>query len=422
MARPAAVVTALLAAPLLVGAAIGALADNGGGGFPGAVEFGSNRGVSPSDRTTAEFAAATRSCGPLPSTDHFAPVAGADEPDLALEPVAPLSLASTMAFLPDGTALVGQQTGQVWRLADGGLSASPVLDLSADTAIRDDQGLLGLAVDPAAEWLYVNHTNGLGDNVLRAYPLVGSVPDPLREERIVEVDQPTRQHNGGGLAFGPDGLLYATFGDGGGLGDPYRNSQDPSTVLGSVVRFEARPGAIPPAVPAPDNPFTGGPRDSAWSWAYGTRNPFRFSFDRETGDLWIPDVGQQCTEEINVLTPDDAGANLGWNVLEGDRPFLCEPDDLPDRHDPVFTYRHDVGICAVVGGFVYRGTAIPALVGRYMFTDYCNGQIVALDPGTGEVVRWVDARVERPVSLAEDPDGELWVTSLVDGVVRLVPA
>lgn len=420
MARPVAVVAAILVAPLLTGAAVLAIADNEGGGFPGAVEFGSNRGVSPGDRTTEEFLTATASCGPLPAGDHFAPIAGDDEPDLELVPVADIELAAVMTFLPDGSALVGRQTGQVVHLVDGEPADLPVIDLSADTATKDDQGLLGLAVDPEGAWLYLHHTDALGDSIVRAYPIRNGLPDPYGEETILRVDQPTRQHNGGALAFGPDGYLYVTFGDGGGLGDPYRNAQDPATVLGSVVRFQPLPGSIPPAAPAIDNPFVGGPRDSAWSWAYGTRNPFRFSFDPETGDLWLPDIGQQCVEEINVLTPDDAGANLGWNVIEGDRPFLGTAEDLPDRLDPVFTYRHDVGLCAIVGGVVYRGAAIPELQGRYVFTDYCNGQLVALDPATGDVVRWPETRVERAVSITADPDGELWVTSLEDGVFRLV--
>lgn len=407
------------AVPVLITSVVLGIVDNAGGGA-GPLQFASATGVRVDDETTAEYRAATASCGPLPSA-HFAATAGPGDPQLRLEPVLDLPGASAMAFLPDGRAFVAQLTGAIWAMDPSGrLSDAPVVDLSARTKAVSDAGMLGLAVDPAGEWLYVHHNDERGDGTVRAYPLEDGVPDPSGGTVLMVVDQPSTQHNGGDVRFGPDGYLYVTFGDGGGLGDPFHNSQDLSTVLGSLVRLEPRPGEDPPARPAPGNPWEDGPGDAAWAYLYGTRNPFRFSWDRETGDLWIPDLGQQCVEEINVVPAGSGGGqNLGWSVVEGTRPFLGEVDDVVDHHAPLFEYRHDVGLCAVVGGFVYRGAAVEELRGRYVFTDLCDGAVMTLDPVSLVATRHPTAATSRPVAFAEDPAGELYVLSLEDGVFRL---
>jgi glucose/arabinose dehydrogenase len=344
---------------------------------------------------------------------------------LRVSPLGAARLPAALALDPTraGRAFLGERAGRV-RVVDGStFRRDVVLDLTADTNSDGDGGLLAMAVDPAGKWLYVYRTTVGQDDVITAYPLDGGgLPDVDGEVVVVEVDHPrSPMHHGGALGFGPDGFLYIGFGDGGGLGDPRGNAQDPSTLLGKVIRIDPTPGAAEPyRVPA-DNPFVGRDRWRPEIWLLGLRNPFRLTFDAATGDLWVGDVGQSCWEELDRLRPEDAGANLGWDHREGTAAF--EGGDVPGRSvEPVHTYSHRGGNCAVVAGVVLRGAALPSLDGWILYTDYCNGRIMAFRPGAGgEPPRLFDtgARVDRPVAIAWGPDGGVWVLSLEGPVYRL---
>lgn len=379
---------------------------------------------------------ATTIAAPLPreeTPEHMRAVEPCDRPDdigidtlgptaadFELDEIVVTEQPTIVTFTTDGTMLIGSRTGVISRWSGTG-DPEVVLDLSDDTAAENDQGLLGLTVSPDGAWIYINRTDGDGDSLISAFPVTtdGQVDDD--EHQILRVDQPSRLHNGGDLAFAPDGTLYASFGDGGGLGDRFQNAQDFSTVLGAVIRITPRPGEDPPHVAPADNPFVNVDGVDARIWANGVRNPFRFSFDEPTQTLWLADLGQQCIEEINALGPDEAGANLGWNVFEGDGPFLGELAEGQVHRAPEHAYWHTGRWCAVIGGHVYRGEAIESLVGSYVFTDLCGGGIgVAPADGSGLVA--YPLPVERPVDITADADGELYIVTIGGPIYRLVPS
>lgn len=347
---------------------------------------------------------------------------------LVTRPIGSATAPAALAVDPaSGTrAFLGERGGRVRLVAGGRIGRGIVLDLSADTQQAGDGGLLGLALDPDGGWLYVYRTDRSQDDVITAYPLDGDgLPVAAGEVVVLEVDHPTSpMHHGGAFAFGPDGYLYAGFGDGGGLGDPRGNAQDGGTLLGKIVRIDPTPGGAEPyAVPA-DNPFVG--RDG-WRpeiWVLGVRNPFRLNFDTATGDLWLGDVGQSCWEELDVLAAADGrspGANLGWDHREGTAAF--EGGGVPGQGlEPVHSYGHRGGFCAVVAGVVVRGNLTPELDGWFLFTDFCKGRIMAFHPGSDtEPPRLLDtgAHVERPVAIVVGPDSAPWVLSLEGTVSRL---
>ncbi len=307
-------------------------------------------------------------------------------------------------------------------LSGGDVADEPVLDISDRTTTDGERGLLGLAVSPGGDELYVSYTNLDGDSRLDAYAVDGGVVDPGSRRELLAVDQPYSNHNGGNVVLGPDGMLYLGLGDGGSAGDPQGNGQDRSTLLGSLLRIDPRPtGDDAYSIPE-GNPFVGEGDARPEIWAYGLRNPWRFSFDRETGDLWIADVGQSALEEINFAPAGEgAGANYGWNLREGTEPY--NGGQRPDRNvDPIGQYSHDDG-CSITGGFVYRGQALPALRGAYVYTDLCAGDLRALAQRDGEVTQQAGLGVDvaQPVSFGEGPDGELYVLSLSGDVLRLAP-
>jgi glucose/arabinose dehydrogenase len=239
---------------------------------------------------------------------------------------------------------------------------------------------------------------------------------------VLFVQQPFSNHNGGNLAFGPDGHLYIGLGDGGSAGDPFGNGQSISTPLGKMLRISPRPsGGEPYGIPR-DNPFAGREGARPEIWAYGLRNPWRFSFDRETGDLWIGDVGQNAWEEIDVAPAGSPGGlNFGWDLFEGSHPF--EGGDAGDALGPVHEYPIGLG-CAVTGGYVYRGEDIPELVGAYVFADFCRGALEAfvLRDGRATQHRELGPVVQSVASFGEDAAGELYALSLSGPVYRIVPA
>ncbi len=327
----------------------------------------------------------------------------------------------------NGVALVTEQSGLIWtiNLADpSGSEAAGFLDLTGRVSSRrSEEGLLGLALDPADEGLmYVYYSaERPRRSVVSRFALApdGSWADLDSELVILEVEQPYANHNGGQIAFGPDGYLYVGLGDCGTAGDPLGSGQDTSTLLGSILRIDVSRAAPdePYAIP-PDNPFAqGGGRGEIW--AYGLRNPWRFSFDRETGELWTGDVGQNRWEEIDLIV---RGGNYGWNVLEGNHCFgVRDGCDPTGTVLPVWEYSLDGQPCSVIGGYVYRGSSIPWLRGVYVYGDFCSGEVFGLRYAEGTVVehgRLADTDL-RIMSFAEDNDGELYLLSQKSGIFRL---
>lgn len=388
---------------------------------------------------TPEYIASNTPCPPgLTELDATPLGEAAPGRSVTLVPYIDLTESTVMVFDSAGTAgggFVGDRRGRIWRFApnfaaqagrDFGavISGEPVADFSSNTAAEHDQGLVGMTLGPDGR-LWINRTDRHGSSVLTV--LTPSADRSTLEgpyADVLEVEQTNAQHNGGDLLFDPDGLLYVSFGDGGGLGDPRHHGQNLATPLGAVLRFAVEGGgSADPGdwrlIPAPGNPDLG-PGSDPRIWAYGARNPFRISLDESTGTLWISDVGQQCMEEVTVLGLDEAGANLGWNSYEGSRRFVGT--ELDHHRKPDFEYRHGRGLCAVIGGHVYRGTELDWLTGRYVFADLCGGDIyaVAVQPGAGPDEVWsLGVSTPRPVGFGVDAAGELYVIDIESGVWRL---
>jgi len=327
----------------------------------------------------------------------------------------------------DGTGqlFVVEQPGMI-RVIDGGkLVELPFLDLRDRVSSKaNEQGLLGLAFHPNHRRngrFFVNY-NRLDDGatVLAEYRREsGSLHVPAETERILMVvPQPYANHNGGMVAFGPDGYLYIGRGDGGSRGDPQNRAQNPNEWLGKILRIDVNRDT-PYAIPA-DNPFAkGGGRPEVF--ALGIRNPWRFSFDRETGMLWLADVGQNKWEEVDLVV---SGGNYGWRLMEGthcyDPEDGCNPEGLTF---PIAEYGHEQGRCSITGGYVYRGQAVPAMRGSYVFGDYCSGELFAMSAGanrkhsrTPRVLLHTGLRIS---SFGEDEIGEIYVVDHKGGIYRL---
>ena len=326
----------------------------------------------------------------------------------------------------DGRLLATEQDGRIWAFDPSGSevpAAAEFLDITDRVSSRrSEEGLLGLALDPSDEqFLYVYYSAAdPRRSVVSRFTLTAdrSRVDPGSELVILEVGQPYANHNGGQIAFGPDGYLYIGLGDGGSAGDPLGSGQDTSSLLGSILRIDvsqattAQPYAIPP-----DNPFaSGGGRGEIW--AYGLRNPWRFSFDRSTGEIWTGDVGQNRWEEIDLI---QRGGNYGWNRLEGNHCFSARDCDPTGTVPPVWEYSLDGQPCSVIGGYVYRGSTIPWLRGVYVYGDFCTGEVFGLRYTDGQVIehqRLADTRL-RIMSFGEDDSGELYLLSQKSGIYRL---
>lgn len=327
-----------------------------------------------------------------------------------------------------GRVFIVGQTGRIHIAdADGKLHSEPFLDVGDRITAGGEQGLLGLAFHPAyAEngRLFVNYTDQNGDTVVAEYQRAGEQQaNPSSERVVLQIDQPFPNHNGGMLAFGQDGFLYIGMGDGGSGGDPHDNGQRLDTLLGKLLRIDV--DGDPYGIPA-DNPFVGDEGRRPEIWAYGLRNPWRFSFDRQTGDLLIGDVGQNELEEVDVLpagTP--SGANLGWRIMEASRCFASDDCNGEGLVLPVAEYPTAEG-CAVTGGYVYRGSQFPVLQGGYLFADFCGGQIWGLSASearSGSARPRLLLQTELNIaSFGEDEEGEVYVTDLTGGAVYQVTA
>jgi glucose/arabinose dehydrogenase len=329
----------------------------------------------------------------------------------------------------DGSArlFVVEKAGRI-RVIDGaGVRADPFLDISSLVrSSGSEQGLLGLAFHPRYGQnglFYVNYTDLNGDTVVARYQVSGdpNVAEPGSAHQLLGVAQPAANHNGGNLVFGPDGFLYIGLGDGGGGGDTYGNSQRPDALLAKMLRIDVD-GGDPYAIP-PDNPFVSTPGFRPEIWAWGLRNPWRYSFDRATGELYIADVGQNVYEEVDVQPPGQGGQNYGWNIMEGFHCFRARDDcQQAGLTLPVVEYDHSLG-CSVTGGYVYRGSLQPRLYGAYVYGDYCSGRIWAAWRGSDAV--WHSQLLAQSraqiSSFGEDESGELFLASLAEGTIyRLV--
>lgn len=321
--------------------------------------------------------------------------------------------------------------GTIRIVKDGALLPAPFLDMTSLVSTGGEQGLLGLAFDPgyATNGRFVVHYTDTGGNTrVSTFARSGADPDladPASEQVVLTAEQPFGNHNGGQLLFGPDGLLYLGLGDGGSGGDPDGRGQDLTDLLGSILRLDLR-ATSPYTIPA-ENPFAGTPEARPEIWSYGLRNPWRFSFDRATGDLYIGDVGQNQWEEVDVSPAAEGGGrgvNFGWNIMEGLHCYASASCEQSGLALPVLEYSHDDG-CSVTGGYVYRGAVIPALQGFYFYADYCGGWVRSIRYQGGQATEpfnWPSLAPGGSVtSFGEDAAGELYVTSSDGGVFRIVP-
>jgi glucose/arabinose dehydrogenase len=305
--------------------------------------------------------------------------ARAADPNVIFEPIAtglvdPVSI----THAGDSRLFITLQIGQIVIWDGTRILPDPFLDIRSLTVASGERGLLSVAFHPQYAqngFFFVNYTDRQGDTVIERYR-VSSNPnraDASTAKRVLFIDQPYPNHNGGQLQFGPDGYLYIGMGDGGSAGDPENRAQNRSTLLGKMLRIDVNGD---PYVVPPSNPYASGSGGLPEIWASGLRNPWRFSFDRASGDLWIADVGQGSWEEVNLQRATSIGGeNYGWDVLEGTRCFNSVTCTRTGMVDPVIEYNHSGGACSVTGGYVYRGTRSPRLEGMYMYGDYCNGRI-----------------------------------------------
>ncbi|MEQ1872508.1 MAG: PQQ-dependent sugar dehydrogenase [Ilumatobacteraceae bacterium] len=324
----------------------------------------------------------------------------------------------------DPTLYLVDQPGVISPIRDG-VTGAPVLDVSDLVSFGGEQGLLGLAFHPTESLAYINYTDRSGNTVIDEFVVdANGVFDEGSRRTVITITQPYGNHNGGDLTFGPDGMLYIGMGDGGSGGDPERYSLNTGELLGKMLRIDPRAiGDQPYSVPA-DNPYVGveGARPEIWS--IGLRNPWRFNFDRETGDLWIGDVGQGNWEEVDVARAIDGGGrgvNFGWSALEGTHVYNAD-QSADGALAPIYEYSHDAGGCSVSGGTVYRGDAIPSLRGWYVFGDYCAGNVWALSATPGATASVLTFGNAGSISaIVDGPGGELYVLAYASGsVLRIV--
>ncbi len=380
-----------------------------------------------------------------PTIEPLPTVATAQTMPAPSEPLMGLSLTliadgfadpAAMSSPPDDDRLfVVELFGTIRLATDGRASSQASLDLTNDLATGGNRGLTGLAFHPDFAFngrVFVMHNDASGNTRIVEYAMRADDPDRFDEKPvrlILEIDQSGFYHQGGTLDFGPDGYLWVTLGDGGAfageeeVADPFGNGQDPHTLQGAVLRLDVDSGS-PYAIP-PDNPFADGSEGAPEVWAYGLRNPWRVAIDPLTGLVFVSDVGQWAWEEINITTLDQSGRNYGWPILEGD--FCRDADTCEDvgLTRPGVTYDHSEG-CAVIGGPVYRGAAIPELQGAYFYGDFCFGWIRSLRFESGAIVSeqdWTDdlGGLSNITSFAVDASGEMYVLQQTGEIYRIDP-
>jgi glucose/arabinose dehydrogenase len=350
--------------------------------------------------------------------------------------VSGLQSPTSLAHAGDGSGriFVVEQGGVIRILQEGVILPGPFLDISSKvTAVGNEQGLLGLAFHPNFTqngFFYVNYTRRPdGATVIARYQTPPVDPasanlaptDPATEKQLLVIPQPYANHNGGAVEFGPDGYLYLALGDGGAAGDPHDNGQNTDSLLGKILRIDVD-GGDPYAIP-PDNPFANGGGASE-VWAYGLRNPWRITFDRQTNEVYIADVGQNQWEEINHLPANASGElNFGWNIFEGSHPYSGgDPPAGVTLIAPVAEYSHAEGGCSVTGGVVVRDVNLPAWQGVYLYGDYCTGNVWGLlsDGQGGWTSGLLYSNVGRITSFGEDEAGQVYLLDRMGIIYRLV--
>jgi glucose/arabinose dehydrogenase len=353
-------------------------------------------------------------------------------PALAVKAVAGGLSSPVFLTAPDGDTrlFIVERGGSIRIVQDGGLLPVPFLDIRGRTTTDGERGLLSMAFDPAYAangFFYVYYTDLRGDIAIERYRVSANPAqaDSLSAVRILSIPHPQfSNHNGGLLRFGPDGYLYVGTGDGGSQGDPFANAQNTGVLLGKLLRIDvsAISAGTPYAIPA-TNPFLNQPGKRAEIWAYGLRNPWRYAFDASTSLLYIADVGQNKREEIDIASTVQGGLNYGWNVMEGNVCFTGDACDSRGLTLPTLEYSHDDGACAIVGGFVYRGAAIPGLQGVYLYSDLCAGWIKGLRYENGAAVVGMDFGTLASgsmLSFGEDAQHELYLLTAEGNVYRIV--
>ena len=415
----------------------------------GQAPSGSMRGSTPSRRNLALVTAGVLALGaglapavqaapvPVPLA-QAAPAAAPGDADVRLSfRVGGLSKPVFVTSARDGSGrlFVVEQTGKIRIYANGALRSTPFLNISTSVSKGYEQGLLGLAFHPGFTTnrkLYVNFTNTDGDTVIREYRVSSTnsnVVDTSTARRIIKIGQPYANHNGGSVVFGPDGYLYIGMGDGGDQDDPAERAQNINSRLGKMLRIDVNGTTSTTNYRNPStNPYVGidGLNEI---WQIGLRNPYRFSFDRANGNMWIADVGQGDWEEIDRAVATSTGAgrkvNWGWDVLEGTH--CHEPASgcsTSGKTGPLLEYGHSGGRCAVTGGYVYRGTAIPLLVGGYLFADYCSGELwVTNSTASAPAAKTLLLDTSYQISgFGENQSGEIYVLNHAGSMYALVKA
>lgn len=395
--------------------------------------------IEPTDTPSLELEITQESNPPTNTTEAITPSPTATSPPIEsqVEKIELLPVTSgferptylTHAF--DDRLFVTEQIGRIKTVQDGEVLQDPFLDISELVGSEAlEQGLLSVAFHPNFidnDLFFVNYTDRTGATVIASYRVSESDrnrADPASGIELLRLPQPYLNHNGGQLQFGPDGYLYIGMGDGGSAGDPLNNGQNPTSLFGKLLRINVdEPGQY--NIPN-DNPFASDENIRQEIWALGLRNPWRFSFDRKTGDLYIADVGQNLLEEINYQASSSLGGeNYGWNILEGSRCYLQDDCDTLGYKMPVAEYDHQGGHCSVTGGYVYRGQKHLELQGNYFFADYCSGVIWSLFQHTDGVWRSVEILQSGLIisSFGEDVWGEHYILDHLEGVVyQIAPA
>jgi len=366
-------------------------------------------------------------CGNAPAT---APPPTSDT--LRLVPIVTSGLSSPLyltAPVGDTARLfVVEQGGQIRIVQHGQLLPTAFLDIHTRLVSGGEQGLLSVAFHPSYAtngFFYVNYTDLNGDTRVERYTVSAAdsnLADTATHKLILSVRQPYSNHNGGLVMFGPDGMLYIGMGDGGSGGDPENRAQNPDSLLGKLLRIDVD-GGDPYAIPT-GNPFRNG-GGAPEIWAVGLRNPWRFAFDRSAGLLYIGDVGQGAWEEVDVEPASQGGLNYGWRIMEGAHCYSATNCSSAGLVLPALEYDHSNG-CSIIGGFVYRGTKAPTLVGQYFYSDYCSGWLRSFSYANGAVAAqtgWsLNVTLGNVLSLGEDSAGELYVLTAGGSIYRIAPA
>lgn len=326
----------------------------------------------------------------------------------------------------DARLFVVEQSGRIRIFQSGQLLATPFLDITSKVLSGGERGLLSVAFHPQYAtngFFYVYFTGAGGELRIERYSVSANanLANGASAKLILAVPHARTNHNGGLAMFGPDGMLYLGLGDGGGAGDPDLNGQNRNTLLGALLRVDVNSGD-PYAIPS-GNPFAGRADARPEIWALGLRNPWRFSFDRSAGLLYVADVGQNLWEEVNVVSSSLAGVNYGWNIMEASSCFDASTCNKSGLELPVLEYGHGDGSCSITGGFAYRGSALPEIAGHYFYADYCVGTVKSFLYQSGAATdkrSWDLGSVGSITSFGEDASGELYLTSGNGGLYKFV--